>query len=210
MSDLVALDVAVLPPPDVSRKAVELSAALPADESQGLILDDEHLPHITLMQLFARRNELDDVFVRVDETLGGMPRLALRVTGAGQGTNSVWMAVEKTPPLVELHERLMEALRGLERPGGSPGAFFTRRSGEAANAGDEDSRLRDVLWVDTYRLKSSFHHFTPHITLGHGTRPPVVEPFAFDAEAVAVCHLGKFCTCRRVLRQWRLGRSGGA
>ena len=208
MSDLVALDVAVLPPPDVAKKAIEISAALPASESQGLILDDDHIPHITLMQLFARRNELDEVFARVDETVGGTRRLALRVSGAGQRTNSVWMAVEKTPPLVELHERLMEALRGLERPGGSTGAFFTHRSGEAAKAGDEEARLRDVLWVDAYRLKSSFHHFTPHITLGHGNEPPIVEPFAFDADIVAVCHLGKFCTCRRVLRQWSLGSSG--
>lgn len=198
MSDLIALDVAVLPPADVTRKAVEISATLPAGESQGLVLDSEHIPHITLMQLFARRNELDDVFTRVEETTRSTPRLALRVTGAGQGASSVWMAVEKTPPLVELHEQLMEALRGLERPGGSTGAFL-----------DEDSRLRDVLWVDAYRLKSSFHHFTPHITLGHGSEPPVVAPFAFDADTVAVCHLGRFCTCRRVLRRWELGRSGG-
>jgi 2'-5' RNA ligase len=177
----------------VAKKAIEISAALPASESQGLVLDEEHLPHITLMQLFARRNELDEVFARVDETVRATPRLALRVSGGGHGTNSVWMAVEKTPPLVELHERLMEALRGLERPGGSTAAFF-----------DEDARLRDVLWVDAYRLKSSFHHFTPHITLGHGAEPPVVEPFAFDADIVAVCHLGKFCTCRRALRQWSL------
>ena len=193
MSDLIALDVAVLPPPGVAAAAIAASAALPADSFQGLRLDEDHHPHITLTQMFARTNELDDVHARVDEIVRGLSPLTLRIEGGGQGTNSVWMAIEKTPALVELHERLMEALRGFERPDGGTGAFF-----------DEDARLRDVLWVAGYRLKSSFHHYTPHITLGHGSEPPAIEPRGFEADTVAVCHLGKFCTCRKVLRKWVL------
>lgn len=193
MSDLLALDVAVLPPPDVAARAIALSAALPAAESPPLRLDETHIPHTTLMQLFARENELDQVFERVDAVVGGSPPLALAVSGGGQGTNSVWMAVEKTPGLVAIHERLMEALRGLERPDGGTAAFF-----------EGEGRLRDVLWVTGYRLKSSFHHFEPHVTLGHGAEPPEVEPFTFQADTVAVCHLGRYCACRRVLRAWTL------
>jgi 2'-5' RNA ligase len=193
MSSLVALDVAVLPPPDVAEKAIAISAALPAEESEGLRLDGDHLPHITLTQMFARTEELEQVLARVDEVVRDHAPMTLRVAGAGQGTNSVWMEIEKTPPLATLHERLMEALRGLERPDGGTSAFF-----------DEDARLRDVLWVAGYRLKSSFHHYTPHITLGHGARPPAIEPFSFVADRIAVCHLGRFCTCRHVLRSWPL------
>ena len=65
-----------------------------------------------------------------------------------------------------------------------------------------------MLWVTGYRLKSSFHHFEPHITLGHGSADPGavprIEPFTFDADTVAVCHLGRHCTCRKVLRSWTL------
>jgi hypothetical protein len=203
MTDLIALDVAVLPPPDVTAKAVALSEALPAPpplpeaEPQGFRLDDEHLPHVTLIQLFARTNELDEVIARVDDAVRGIPPLGLRATGGGQGTNTVWIAIDKTPHLVELHERLMECLRGLERPAGGTDAFF-----------GGDARLRDVLWVTGYRLKSSFHHFEPHITLGHGPATLTIEPFAFDADAVAVCHLGRHCTCRRVLRRWSLTGPG--
>ena len=193
MSDLIALDVAILPPPGVTSRAVEISASLPAEESQGLRLDESHLPHITLTQMFARTNELDEVFARVDEVVRTFKPLTLRITGGGQGTHSVWMDVDKTPALMQLHEQLMEALRGLERTDGGTGAFF-----------DEDARLRDVLWVAGYRLKSSFHHYTPHITLGHGSQPPAIEPSGFEADTVAVCHLGKFCTCRQVLREWRI------
>ena len=190
---LIAIDVALLPPPPVSARAIDLSAVLPADPSHTFRLDADHLPHITLSQQFVRVNELELALAHVDEVLRDRSRLTLSVPGGGQGASSVWMAIERTPGIVELHERLLEALRGLERADGGPSAFF-----------DADARMRDVLWVAGYRLKSSFGYYSPHITLGHGAEPPWIEPFSFEATTAAVCHLGKFCTCRRVLRQWTL------
>ena len=193
MAKLIALDVAILPPPDISRRAVELSAALPEEGSQGLRLDHEHLPHITLTQQFVREDELDLAFEQIDSVLRTLAPPRIVATGAGKGGHTLWIAIERTPELTSLHEQLMEALRGVERPGGTPAAFF-----------GGDGRVGDVLWVSGYRLKSSFGEFLPHITLGHGAEPPAVEPFAFDATTVAACHLGRFCSCRRVVRRWTL------
>jgi 2'-5' RNA ligase len=193
MAKLVALDVAILPPPEVSARAVELSASLPAEGSQGLRLDAEHLPHVTLAQQFVREEELDAVFERIDAVVAGQPPMRVLVTGSGNSGHTLWLAIERTPELNALHEQLMEAVRGLERPDGGPGAFV-----------DGEGRAGDVIWVATYRLKESFASFAPHITLGHGHQAPPVEPFAFDATTIAACHLGRFCTCRRVLRSWSL------
>jgi 2'-5' RNA ligase len=193
MANLIALDVAVLPPADVSKRAIALSEALPEEESPGFRLDPDHLPHITLTQQFVREDELETAFDHIDGVLRQLAPLRVRATGGGKGSHSVWIAIERTPELASLHERLMEALRGVERQGGTPAAFF-----------DGDGRVSDVIWVAGYRLKSSFGDFLPHITLGHAAEPPVVEPFAFDATTVAACHLGRFCTCRRVLRNWTL------
>jgi len=191
MSQLVAVDVAILPPPDVSARAIALSAALPPDDSERFVLDAEHRPHVTLTQAFIRAEELDAAFDRVDEVLRGQHPLTLRVTGGGKSGHSVTMALDRSDELMALHEAVMEALRGYERPGGTPAAFV-----------DGDARVADVLWVTSYRLKSSFGSFTPHITLGHASNPPAIEPVAFTATTIAVCHLGRFCTCRRVLRTW--------
>ena len=46
--------------------------------------------------------------------------------------------------------------------------------------------------------------FTPHLTLGHAEITPTIEPFDFIPTRLAVCHLGRFCTCQRVLAEWRL------
>lgn len=198
MPKLVALDVAILPPPEVSERAVALSAQLPATESPPLRLDAEHLPHITLTQQFVRDEELEKAFAAIGDVLRQTTPLRLTASGAVKEGHTIWIAIERTPELIALHEALMAALRGVERPEGTPAAFF-----------DDDARLADVLWVTSFRLKSSFGAFQPHITLGHGSEAPPVETFRFDATTIAACHLGRHCTCRRVLREWQLQSAGG-
>ena len=196
MPKVLAIDVAILPPPDVMSRAIAYSAALPDEDTQGLRLGADRLPHITLTQQFVRFEELDVAYSRVDDVLKEQAPLPLRITGGGQSGHTLWLTVERTPELLDLHQRLMDELRGIERPDGGPHAFY-----------DEAGRMGDVLWVSSFRLESSFGAFTPHITLGHGKRPPDVEPFAFEATTVAACHLGRFCTCRRALRTWELKRT---
>lgn len=197
MTKLVAVDVAILPPPDVMARAIAFSAGLPRDGSDRLQLDAAHLPHITLTQQFVGYEEIDGIYAEIEEVLEAQLPLQLTITGSGQSGKTMWMAVERTPELLDLHERLMNALKNVERTGGSQYAFL-----------DGTGRVADVHWVGSFRQQAAFGAFTPHITLGHGTLLPRVEPMAFEATAIAVCHLGRFCTCRRVLRAWELTRAG--
>lgn len=198
MSDLLALDVAILPPPGVRDLAITLSAALPDADFEGLRLDEGRLPHVTLTQQFVRTGDLDRILERLDHVLRGQPPLTLHVTGAGKTrASTVWMAIARGDALASLHERLMDAMLEFEQAGGGPAAFVGR-----------DGRLADVAWVTGYRQHSSFLAYMPHITLGHAGEPPRIEPLTFDATTVAACHLGRFCTCRRVLRRWDLRRAG--
>lgn len=190
---LLALDIALLPPLDVRYTAIELSAALPPSESHGLRLDEDHIPHITLSQCFIRAEEFDAAMDKVDEVVRRTKPLPLTITGGGRGHNAVWMTVSNTPELQALHEAVMEATRGYERPGGTPHTFY-----------GGDARVGDVMWVTSYRLKASFKAYTPHITLGHASSPPDIKPITFTADTVAACHLGRFCTCREIKRVWTL------
>jgi 2'-5' RNA ligase len=188
--DTTAIDIAILPPEDVSARAIALSAALPADESQGLLLGGDCLPHITLTQQFVLAASLDALFAQIDDVLRDRAPLRLRVTEGGRSSSSVWMSIERTPELVSLHDQLLQVTEPFEATGDAS-AFF-----------GEDARERDVGWVREFRRESSFDRFTPHITLGHASEPPVVEPIEFVATTIAVCHLGRFCTCRRIIRGW--------
>lgn len=190
---LIAIAVAVLPPQAISRRAIELSAGLPRREPRGLLLSGEVLPHITLTQHFLPADQIDEIFGLVGSELAGLEPLHLTVTGASRGRSSVWMAVEPTPVLSQIHRRLMDLLHDFERAGGTQAAFV-----------DGDARPDDVEWVAGFRRNASYEAFTPHITLGHSATLPSVEPMSFDAATIAACHLGRFCTCRRILRQWKL------
>jgi hypothetical protein len=108
----------------------------------------------------------------------------------------VWMSITRSPELAGLHEQLLHATELCEVTTGDESAFF-----------GEDARDRDVRWVREFRRESSFGRFTPHVTLGHASNPPIVEPIDFVATTIAVCQLGRFCTCRRIIRAWELGRA---
>jgi 2'-5' RNA ligase len=190
---LIALDIAVLPPDDVTQRAIALSASLPAAESQGLCLGPDYLPHVTLVQAFVDEREIVPLFTQVEDIVPERPPLHLRVSGGRSGASSVWMGIEPALVLVELHQHLLDAVLPFERADGDVSAFF-----------GGDARERDVRWVAQYRETSSGRAFQPHITLGHASHSPVIEPFDFTATRVAACHLGRFCSCRRVLRAWHL------
>jgi len=191
---LIAVDVAILPPPSVSRLAIELSAALPTDESQGLVLGrDDYVPHITLLQQFVGVDAMATFLGRVGDVVQRQRALSLRMTGCGTGSSTVWMSIERSPALVDLHSSILDAALP-----------FDRATGDAAAFVGTDARDRDVQWVTGFRSRSSGPSFQPHITLGHAARPPVIAPFDFGATTVAACHLGRFCSCRRILRTYNL------
>ena len=193
MEAAVAVDVAILPPPIVSEAAIRLSAALPASESKGLQLDAKHLPHITLTQQFVRATEVGRVAAAIARVLRDRAPLPLVVTGPGRGSSSVWMQVGATPALLDLHRDLMDALERFERSGANSSAFV-----------DGSARAGDVKWVSQFRHYSSYSRYQPHVTLGHATKLPHITPAAFNADTIALCHLGRFCSCREVLESWRL------
>lgn len=192
---LLALDVAILLPRSVANTAIELSETLPAAHSLGLRLDDDRVPHITLTQQFVEAQEIDAVLEKVSVTIRNYDTLRLNVTGPGRGESSVWMSISPSQRLLELHRALMDALEPFERPEGTSAAFV-----------EGDARPGDIAWVAGFRRASSYDAFQPHITLGHSPTLPPVEPLAFEASTIAACHLGRFCTCRRVLRRWELRR----
>ena len=196
MPTLIAIDAVLLPPPEVARMAIALSRAMPANESQGLVLDDEHVPHVTLAQLFVTASRLDAALDRVGAVARGVEPLRISVSGGARGSSSVWMSIERSRAISLLHQRVMAVLEPFATLGGNAAAFY-----------GGDARPEDVAWVAGFRTSASFDRYSPHITLGHASAPPSISPFEFEAATLAVCHLGRFCTCRTTLGTWELNRS---
>jgi 2'-5' RNA ligase len=204
--DRIAIDIALLLPKAVNERVKSANAALLAERPEGFRFDESHLPHITLVQQFIRRANISALIERIDPILRGMQPLALRVTGVGSSATAAHFAIEKTSEMDELHRTLLDAVQPFEVASGAAAAFYSRDE-RALEPVHEPARDKDVAWVSQFRSYASYDRFTPHITLGIGPPPGFREPFEFTADRVALCHLGRFCTCRVVLREWTLETS---
>lgn len=192
---ILAIDVAVLVPNPIATIAVRGSRELAAGQPAALHLDDTHHPHITLAQQFIDQSRLSDLLEELDRLLRHEPGVALRLAGASADRGTIALLVDDSPDLQRLHEAVMDAIEPFESPDGGADAF---------QSDGETIRAQDVDWVRSYRENSAYAHYRPHVTLGHGARVPQVESIEFGATRIAVCRLGRFCTCRAILREWTL------
>ncbi len=183
----IAIDIALLLPDEVNALAIELNERLDGGTPEGLTLDADHLPHITLAQLFVGEARLEDLLQRVGGVASRVAALDLRVAGLDDRTDTAMLVFEENDRLRQLHVALMDAVRGLEVPGDTA-AFHPDPGGLPA-------RERDVAWVTGYRANHAGSRYLPHVTVGHGPGAGPVAPFAFRADRLAVCRLGRHCTC---------------
>ena len=190
----IAIDVAILLPTDIRAIVRRLNARFDVSAGDGFRFDATHHPHVTLGQHFVNADQLSEVCARVTILLSGLPPLDLRVTGGRVGRTAQVLVVAPTPSLQRLHERLMDVLAPHEVTGGAA----------AFEQDDAPPRDADVTWVTRFRADSSHARFDPHITVGVGPDPVTIEPFSFTAREIAVCRLGRFCTCRDHLAHWTL------
>jgi len=191
---LVAVDVAVLLPSNVAIQVAQLNARLqpPPD---GFVFDKDHFPHLTLIQLFARYDQMKTLRESIADVLRSTPPLALRTTTVSCARTTSTLGIEPSTALVELHQRLINQLEPFTCTGGGIDTFYTN---------GELPRQSDVDWVRCFRTQSANAQYKPHITLGVGDLTTSISPLTFTAAEVAICHLGRFCTCRAVFTKWAL------
>ncbi len=194
-SSVVAIDVAALVFGDGAAAVREVNLALAAGHRGALRFDDTHLPHVTLAQQFVERARLDELLGELERVLRREPPVLLRIRDATVDHGTVQLAVEASPDLQRLHELVMDTIEPFESPEGGTDAFLA--DGEAI-------RPQDVDWVRNYRENAAYAHYRPHLTVGHGRAAPSVPRFEVPGSHLAVCQLGRFCTCRTILRDWIL------
>jgi len=194
-TDSKAVDVVLLPDEAMTDKAIEANAELVENFGSKIVLNKENcLPHISLAMGCIDEKDIAAIAGALEKIAEEYPAGDLRVVGIAVSGNSAGekvsaFEVEKTKKLQSLHEEAMEKLA----------PYF---SGEATGDmiyGDEEVAEGTLLWVRSYREKSSFANFFPHITIGYGEIKNGSFPIKFAASKLALCHLGNHCTCRNIL-----------
>ncbi len=197
---MIAIDVVLLPPKRVMDKAIALNRLLqrttPGEIRLSSKPDKTHgLAHLSVAMGCIESKQLPRIRKQLSQIAKQFDPLQLSVTGIKiekrrNGQQIPYFTIKRTRLLQALHETLM---RSLPR---SSCASISSRNFYAKNANP-----LSVRWVKNYARKASFSRFNPHITLGIGRfhRQPFRFPIHFVASRLAVCHLGDYCTCRKVL-----------
>ncbi len=196
---LLAIDIALLLPPRAQALVEQLNARL-APPPEGFRFDAGHLPHVSLVQQYVPATDLPLLAAEVGAVLSTAAPLTLVAERFGSSGLTTSLFLTATSPLTTLHTGLMDRLAPFDMAAGDADAFL---------ADDEPPRARDVEWVTRFRTAAAYAAFEPHVTLGAGVLDDAAPAFELEAAQVAICRLGRFCTCRRVLASWTLTAQTG-
>ncbi|MCH7977567.1 MAG: hypothetical protein IH935_01155 [Acidobacteria bacterium] len=210
----LAVDVVLLPSEAMMDQAIALNRRLPGCSDQGMILNKKDcLPHISLAMGCIAGEAVPLIQTILGKIAQRFPKLDLTATAvravtspAGRTVSSI--EIERTAGLQRLHEAVMSKLSPHFSYTVSPEMFFVfLADGVADETADAtaDATANTTIdkaaisWVENFPAQSSFTRFSPHITAGFGQTDYRLGPMRFRPASLALCQLGNFCTCRRIL-----------
>lgn len=197
-SPLLALDIAILLPPETSTSVELLNTQLSAPP-EGFRFSARRLPHISLVQQFSPTTELNVIEQTIAGVVSKHPPIDLTLASITTSETTSSLTVTPSPVLDTLHRRLMDQLAIFDVGLGDERAFINTDATPT-----DAARLRDITWVSQFRTEAAYDAFAPHVTLGVGTIKTTIPKTTFTASVIALCILGRFCTCQKVLASWEL------
>jgi hypothetical protein len=195
---MLAVDIVLLPNPSMVDFCIRLNRSLAADDI--ILHRRDFVPHISLCMGVVKKDCLDslcDMVIAVSREFHRFSLTAdsIHIGGLPDGRVVSGLQVAKTPDLQALHEKIMWSSQ-----------MFLSRDAAFDMLYPESAHNQFTLdWIRNFVRNSSFEKFNPHITIGIGGLPKADLPRKFNAGIIAVCHLGDYCSCRKILFQYRLG-----
>ena len=182
-----AVDIVALPQGRVKDTAIDLSAKIP--DSAVYLNVENRLPHVTLAMGYAQN--VETIIGEVKEVVSEIQPFDLLI----EGVRNQFIDVRKDEGLLGLHAKLVQSV-SLKWDMAYASGFLDWEV--------DNPNVLTLDWISSFRSKHSFENYEPHITLGATAK--IIEPWGavplpegFSVEAIYVCHLGNFNTCRKIL-----------
>ena len=206
---ITAINIALDPNAAMIRYAEAANARLLKDYPQGFALDATHRPHITLLQRYVFTENLGKIYAAVGKVLTAVEVVDWKLK-AYNYYYTPWkdkgvgiIAVEPTAALLELQQKLIDAVASFTAETGTAKAFIT-------TADDPHINPTTIDYVAAFVPNQTGKNFHPHVTLGIASQDYVkeivaepFEAFTFSPAGVSVYQLGNFGTARKKLKEWK-------
>ena len=205
MTALTAIDILIEPDSRLVRPARALNERLHAANSDGYLFDATHAPHVTMVHRYVATSDLERLFDAVKRLVDERQPLGVELVATGLSYAKIGdigimsLDVERSTPLVGLHDAVLELVAPFTHTGGTSAAFFRK-------PGDPEVMQATVQYVHDFVPKFSGASYRPHLTVGPGRIPFLdslkAQPFArlpFAIEGIAVYQLGEYGAARKRL-----------
>ncbi|MET1033333.1 MAG: hypothetical protein ABWX94_02435 [Candidatus Saccharimonadales bacterium] len=197
----IAIDIVLLPPPKIAEQAIAISNKLAKTSGNTkIVLDgDQYLPHISLCMGGIDENDLQIVHTILKDVIVDLPPFQLTISGIRAhniptGEQLAVLEIVHQDALQKLHETIMDRLRSHLSYDIDTSMFF----------GSPEVAPISVKWVKDFDQSQNSMTYYPHITSGFGEYADFTFPVEFIANTIAICHLGNYCTCRKILASFEL------
>ena len=206
---ITAIDILLEPDATMIQHATDTNDRLRKVFPKGFALDASHRPHVTLVQRFVRTKDLDKVYAAVGKVFAAANVTGLKLEAfkyyymPDKDLGLSGIVIKPTPELLELEQKVIDAVTPFVVETGTSAAFVT---------GDDPEVLPELItYVSDFVPKHSGEHYDPHITTGLAPREYLdkmlaepFETFTFSPAGAAVYHLGHFGTAAKKLKEWDL------
>jgi len=192
----IAIDVVLLPSKEMMNKTIEINKELLKNNEIKIILDKEKcLPHISLCMGCIEEDKIPEIKKILDEISTEFSQLNLQATDLKadiipNGKKVSGLHIKDQEELQKLHETIMKKLWKYLSYDAKISMLFNPPEVEEVT----------LYWIKNYAKKREDPSlFCPHMTVGFGETDRFQLPIEFTASKIALCQLGNYCTCRKVI-----------
>ena len=165
---VMAIDIALEPNATMVQHAKDANARLLKSFPKGFALDETHHRHVSVLQQFARTDDLDKTFAAANAIVVKEKPTAWMLKAfkyyyiPDPPFGLAGIVVEPTDDLHRLQDDLITAVKPYTVKTGTPAAFFSE-------AGGRDIQKSLIEYVTHFVEMAAGKRFNPHVTIGVGT-----------------------------------------
>lgn len=198
---IIAIDVLLTPSEEMNALALQLNSSINGNNPETIKLDENHIPHITLLQGFIYEKDLRKVKRSLHGVYKDFKETPLKaealVYNKEQEESFAMIGVEKSAELKKLHEQIILLVKPFVVYNGDAGSFVQ-------NPDKSPISESTVVYVPKFIEKHSYKNFDPHISLGvaqnkilDSLAENVFIPQSFKTTSISLYQLGDHGTAQK-------------
>lgn len=192
----IVVDIVLFPSKKISYKAIELNKMLISDHRPFELNNKDFLPHLSLCMGSVEVIKMPEIKKKINEISKEIRSFKITINEIQRckiNTGEDWINLKiiKTKEIQHLHELILKKIRPYISNDVKKDMFYN----------SQDIDVATIESTSNYLLNSTYENFAPHISIGVGKLELEKINLSFDLDRIAICHLGKYCTCREILSE---------